>query len=171
MSNVLDSIWFNTAQGHFGIILAEDPTTNERRLYAGVCTGSDQKQDEQNILAWGNKVNLILLGQFIERAGRKGPEPVLPEGAETPKLGVFLELDEHGIETGRFVVADEVDEIIEDSFETEEEAETFKVTKQAEYDRNAHIGINYLEWEKACMEHTGISQDDLRSYLCNVILV
>ena len=33
MSKVIDSMWFNTAQGTFGIILAEDETTGERKLY------------------------------------------------------------------------------------------------------------------------------------------
>ena len=68
MSKVLDSMWFNTAQGNFGIILAEDENTGERKLYAGVCKGFDQQADERAILSWGNKVNLGMLGSFLARA-------------------------------------------------------------------------------------------------------
>ena len=74
MSKVLDSMWFNTAQGNFGIILAEDENTRERKLYAGVCKGFDQQADERAILSWGNKVNLGMLGSFLARAKERGSE-------------------------------------------------------------------------------------------------
>jgi len=64
---VIDSMWFNTAQGSFGIILAEDETTGERKLYAGVAAGFDQQADEQAILSWGNKVNIGLLEGLIAK--------------------------------------------------------------------------------------------------------
>jgi len=73
MSKVVDSMWFNTAQGSFGIILAEDETTGERKLYAGASACFDQQADEQQILSWGNKVNLGMLGSFLTRAGQKAP--------------------------------------------------------------------------------------------------
>jgi len=63
-------MWVNTAQGNFGIILAEDETTGERKLYAGVAAGFDQQADEQAILSWGNKVNLGMLGGLLARAGK-----------------------------------------------------------------------------------------------------
>ena len=71
MSKVIDSMWFNTAQGTFGIILAEDETTGERNLYAGVVNGSDTQADEQAILSWGNKVNPGILANMISETKRK----------------------------------------------------------------------------------------------------
>lgn len=72
MSKAIDSTWFNTIQGSFGIVLAENETTGERRLYAGVCKGDDQQADEQAIISWGNKVNLSMLESLIARAKEKG---------------------------------------------------------------------------------------------------
>jgi len=73
MSEVIDSMWSNTAQGSFGIILAEDKTTGERKLYAGVAVGLDQQADEQAILSWGNEVNLGMLASLLARAlGKTG---------------------------------------------------------------------------------------------------
>jgi len=43
-------MWFNTMQGSFGIILAEDETTGERKIYAGVSSGQNQELDEKAIL-------------------------------------------------------------------------------------------------------------------------
>lgn len=68
MSKVIDSMWFNTMQGSFGIILAEDETTGKRRLYAGICKGDDQQADERLIISWGNKVNLGMLESLLVRA-------------------------------------------------------------------------------------------------------
>lgn len=68
MSKVIDSMWFNTFRGSFGIILTEDETTGERKLYAGASAGFDQQADEQAILSWGNKVNLGLLESLLARA-------------------------------------------------------------------------------------------------------
>ncbi|KKL71570.1 hypothetical protein LCGC14_2093560 [marine sediment metagenome] len=67
MSKVIDSMWFNTMQGSFGIILAEDETTGERKLYAGVVDGFNQDADEQAILSWGNKVNIGMLQALIAK--------------------------------------------------------------------------------------------------------
>jgi len=67
VSKVIDSIWFNTMQGSFGIILAEDETTGERKLYGGVSAGLNPQEDEKAILDWGNKVNLGMLATFMAR--------------------------------------------------------------------------------------------------------
>ncbi len=69
MSKLIDSMWFNTDQGHFGIILAEDETTGELKLYAGVVAGFDQQADERAILSWGHKVNIGMLAGLLARTG------------------------------------------------------------------------------------------------------
>ncbi len=67
----IDSMWFNTLQGSFGFVIGENETTGERKLYAGVCNGQDQKKDEQLILSWGNKVNIGLMEGLIARVKEK----------------------------------------------------------------------------------------------------
>ena len=64
---VIDSIWFSTIQGDFGFVVGEDETTGERKLYAGVVSGLDQKCDEQAILDWGNIVNIKLMEELIAK--------------------------------------------------------------------------------------------------------
>lgn len=64
---VIDSIWFSNRQGHCGFVIGHDETTGKRKLYAGVVSGYDQGADEQELLAWGNKVNQDILGRFLER--------------------------------------------------------------------------------------------------------
>jgi len=87
------------------------------------------------------------------------------------RLGIFLELDEAGKETGRFQVADEeIDEVL-DTFDTEEEAEREMAKLQAEFDRNDKIKAEYLEWEKACLIRHKITEDELRDYLVNYVCV
>ena len=67
---VIDSIWFNTTRGNFGLVVAENDR-GERKLYGGVVTGSDQKADEQEILSWGNKVNISLIEGMIAKVKKK----------------------------------------------------------------------------------------------------
>ncbi len=63
---VVDSIWFNTIQGNFGFVLGENEM-GERKLYAGVVSGFDQKADEEAILSWGNKVNIGMMESLIAK--------------------------------------------------------------------------------------------------------
>ena len=67
---VLDSMWFNTRQGAFGFVLGENEI-GKRTLYAGVARGLDQKADEQEILSWGNKVNIRMMEALIAKT-KKG---------------------------------------------------------------------------------------------------
>ncbi len=87
MGKVIDSMWFNTAQGSFGIILVEDGATGERKLYGGVIAGFDQQADEQAILSWGNKVNLGMLGSLLARAKK---EPDLLEACKAQHDAIDL---------------------------------------------------------------------------------
>ncbi|KKL20954.1 hypothetical protein LCGC14_2450300 [marine sediment metagenome] len=87
MSKVIDSMWFNTTQGSFGIILSEDETTGERKLYAGVVSGLTQAGDEEAILSWGNKVNLGMLGSLLARAKK---EPDLLEACKAQHDAIDL---------------------------------------------------------------------------------
>ncbi len=87
------------------------------------------------------------------------------------KLGIFLEQDEAGKDTGRFQVANEdLDEVL-DTFDTEEEAEIAMAKMQAEFDRNDEIEKEYLEWEKSCLSRHSISEEELRVFLVNSVLV
>ena len=63
---VIDSIWFNTLQGICGLVVGENEM-GERKLYAGVVSGLDQKADEEAILSWGNKVSISLLEGLIAK--------------------------------------------------------------------------------------------------------
>ncbi len=67
---VIDSMWFNTRQGAFGFVLGENEV-GKRNLYAGVARGLDQKADEQEILSWGNKVNIGMMEGLIAKTKRK----------------------------------------------------------------------------------------------------
>ena len=61
---VISSMWFNTVQGSFGFVVGEN-ATGERKLYGGIAAGFDQGSDEQEILSWGNKVNISLIESLI----------------------------------------------------------------------------------------------------------
>ncbi|NVM23794.1 MAG: hypothetical protein HWN68_18700 [Desulfobacterales bacterium] len=63
---VIDSMWFNTMQGHFGLVVGENEM-GERKLYAGVIGGLDQEADEQAILSWGCKVNIGMMEGLIAK--------------------------------------------------------------------------------------------------------
>ncbi len=86
------------------------------------------------------------------------------------KLGIFYEQDDAGKDTGRVQVADEDEDIVYDTFETEEEAEAAMVILQAKFDMEDKITEKYLEWEKACLASYDIDRDELRRYLVNVVL-
>ena len=63
---VIDSMWFSTVLGQFGFVVGENEM-GERKLYAGVVSGRDQKADEQAILSWGNKVNIGMMEGLIAK--------------------------------------------------------------------------------------------------------
>ena len=63
---VIDSIWFNTLQGVCGLVVGENER-GERKIYAGVVSGFNQKADEEEILSWGNKVSISLLKGLIDK--------------------------------------------------------------------------------------------------------
>ena len=67
---VIDSMWFNTRQGSFGFVVGENEM-GKRMLYGGVASGLDQKADEQEILSWGNKVNIGMIESLIAKTKGK----------------------------------------------------------------------------------------------------
>ena len=69
----VDSMWFTTRQGSFGFVVGENEM-GERKLYAGVSRGDDQEADEQEIMSWGNKVNLDMMEHLITRAKTKAED-------------------------------------------------------------------------------------------------
>ena len=68
---VIDSMWFSAGLGHFGFVVGENEM-GERKLYAGVVSGLDQKGDEQAILSWGNKVNIGMMKGLISKTKTRG---------------------------------------------------------------------------------------------------
>ena len=87
------------------------------------------------------------------------------------KLGIFYEQDDAGKDTGRVQVANgDLDEVL-DTFDTEEEAEIAMAKMQAEFDRNDEIEKEYLEWEKSCLSRHSISEEELRVFLVNSVLI
>jgi hypothetical protein len=87
------------------------------------------------------------------------------------KFIICLELDDEGKETGKFQVAEEEDDYVIETFDTEEEAETYIKVLQEDEERNEKIRAEYLEWEKACLTRHYITQENLRVFLCNVVLI
>ncbi len=67
---VIDSVWFSNIGGLFGIVVGENEA-GERKLYAGVVGGFDQKADEQALLGWGTKVNIPVLEELIAKTKAK----------------------------------------------------------------------------------------------------
>ena len=67
---VIDSMWFNTRQGVCGLVVGENEV-GKRALYGGAATGFDQKADEQEILSWGNKVNIGMMEGLIAKTKGK----------------------------------------------------------------------------------------------------
>ncbi|MBA7620175.1 hypothetical protein ES703_27520 [subsurface metagenome] len=87
------------------------------------------------------------------------------------KLGIFYEQDGAGRDTGRVQVADEDDDIVYDTFDTEEKAKEEMIKMQAEFDMKDKITEEYLEWEKRCLASHEIDKDELRRYLVNVVII
>ena len=87
------------------------------------------------------------------------------------KLGIFYEQDDAGKDTGRMQVVDEDEELVYDTFDTEEEAEAAMIKMQAEFDMKDKITEEYLEWEKGCLARHEIDKDELRRYLVNVVII
>lgn len=87
------------------------------------------------------------------------------------KLGIHYEEDDAGNPTGKVQVVNEDQELVLDTFDTEEEAETDMAKLQAEFDRDDKIKAEYLEWETACLARHKIGQSELREYLVNVVII
>lgn len=87
------------------------------------------------------------------------------------KLGIFYEQDDEGKDTGRVQVADEDEELVYDTFDTEEAAEKAMAKIQAEFDMKDKITQEYLEWEKECLARHEIDKGELRGYLVNVVII
>jgi len=87
------------------------------------------------------------------------------------KYGIYYEQDAGGKDTGRVQIAEEGEDYVLDTFDTEEEAEKEIARLQAEDDRDDKIKAEYLEWEKGCLARHKITEDELRHYLVNYVCV
>lgn len=88
------------------------------------------------------------------------------------KLGIFYEQDNNGKDTGRVQVGEVGgDELVEDTFDTEEEAQIAMVKLQAKFDEEDELKKEYLEWEKGFLHrHPTMCRNGLRSFLVNVVV-
>ncbi|MBA7688533.1 hypothetical protein ES703_97017 [subsurface metagenome] len=87
------------------------------------------------------------------------------------KLALYMEEDEKNQLTGRWQVGEEGEDYVLDTFDTEEEATAYMIKLQAEFDRNDEIEKEYLEWEKSCISRHSISEEDLRVFLANSVMI
>ncbi|HUV51644.1 MAG TPA: hypothetical protein VMW64_01040 [Dehalococcoidia bacterium] len=87
------------------------------------------------------------------------------------KLGIFLEVDDKGKETGRFQVAETKNECVWDTFPTEEKAIAYMKKEQTKLDRNEAIRKDYLNWEPSIMRTHHISRQELRHFLVNDVCI
>lgn len=55
---VIDTLWFTNAHGTIGIITIEEDITGNRKAYIGSVSGSNEKEDTQQIIDWGNPFSL-----------------------------------------------------------------------------------------------------------------
>lgn len=55
---VIETLWFTNRDGCIGIVVGEEDITGDRKAYIGPASGTDEKADTEQILAWGNKFSL-----------------------------------------------------------------------------------------------------------------
>lgn len=55
---VIERLWFTNLNGCIGIVVIEEDITGDRKAYIGSASGTDEKADTKQVLAWGNKFSL-----------------------------------------------------------------------------------------------------------------
>jgi len=55
---VIETLWFTNKDGCIGIVVVEEDVTGDRKAYIGPASGTNEKADTEQILAWGNKFSL-----------------------------------------------------------------------------------------------------------------
>jgi len=55
---LLETLWFTNRDGCIGIVVVEEDVTGDRKAYIGPVSGTNEKADTEQILAWGNKFSL-----------------------------------------------------------------------------------------------------------------
>jgi len=55
---VIEVLWFTNSEGCIGIVVVEEDVTRSRKAYISPVSGTDEKADTEQILAWGNKFSL-----------------------------------------------------------------------------------------------------------------
>lgn len=69
MYKVIDSMWFSTYPGIFGIVVSEDDS-GVRKLTASVVKGINRQEDEKYVISHGTTVNPNLLRRLIAKMGK-----------------------------------------------------------------------------------------------------
>ena len=75
----IHDIWFRSADGHCGIIVAEDEFTGERKAYIGVASGLNLAHDIQVVLEYGTKIPVDRLQEILKHLTAKVVRHVSPE--------------------------------------------------------------------------------------------
>ncbi len=55
---VIETLWFTNFEGCIGIVVGEEDITGDRKAYIGPASGTDEKANTEQVLAWGNKFSL-----------------------------------------------------------------------------------------------------------------
>lgn len=55
---VIEALWFTDLDGCVGIVVVEEDITSDRKAYIGPASGTNEKTDTEQILAWGCKFSL-----------------------------------------------------------------------------------------------------------------
>ena len=86
------------------------------------------------------------------------------------KLAIYYETDTEGKDTGKVQIVDEEDDIVLETFNTEEEADEALPKMQAEFDRNDKVELEYSTWENNIIVKYSISRTTIREMLVNGIV-
>ena len=84
---VIETLWFTNKHGCIGIVVAEEDVTGERKAYIGPASGTDEKADTEQILAWawGNKFSLDVIERIHRYLTKSNVVAVAPKLLEACK--------------------------------------------------------------------------------------
>ena len=82
---VIETIWFTDVNGCIGIVIGEEDVTGDRKAYIGSASGTDEKADTEQILAWGNKFSLDVTERIHRYLTKSNVVAVAPKLLEACK--------------------------------------------------------------------------------------
>ncbi len=84
----IDSFWFNSARGSFGVVVGEDDNTGKRKAYGSVVSGFSQKADEVEVMEGGASVSAAFLREIVDKL-----DPPAPPAPDTTRADIFKEIE------------------------------------------------------------------------------